>query len=249
MNHERHSLMGWILAVVAVLAFAPVLFSQTAAEPEAAKARPDLSGNWVLIIEPGDPDEKQFSLEAPPLQPWAMEIYKANREGTTSPNDRGREDLDPYSYCFPPGVTRSMVPHLRPFEIVQFPDRVYILFEVDHWVRRIYMDGRGHPEGWPFGWMGHSIGKWDGDTLVVDTTGLNDRSWIDRGGTPHSDALHVVERFRRVAHDTLEIDFLFDDPKAFTKPWGAKKVYRLRPDWEVLEDIACEESLDIGKFR
>ena len=116
-------------------------------------------------------------------------------------------------------------------------------------VRRIYMDGREHPEGWPFGWMGHSIGNWDGDTLVVDTVGLNDRTWMDRGGTPHSDALHVVERFRRVAHDTLEIDFLFDDPKAFTKPWGAKKVYRLRPDWEVLEDIACEEYLDIGKFR
>jgi len=178
----------------------------------------------------------------------AMEIYKANREGTTSPNDRGREDLDPYSYCFPPGVTRSMVAHLRPFEIVQLPDRVYILFEVDHWVRRIYMDGRGHSEGWPFGWMGQSIGKWDGDTLVVDTTGLNDRTWMDRGGTPHSDALHVVERMRRVNHDTLEIDFLFDDPKAFTKPWGAKKVYRLRPDWEILEHIACEEYLEIGKF-
>ncbi len=109
------------------------------------------------------------------------------------------------------------------------------------------MDGREHPENWPFGWMGHSIGRWDGDTLVVDTVGLNDRTWLDRAGTPHSDQLHVVERFRRVNPDTLEIEFLFDDPKAFTKPWGAKIVYR--PDQEILEHVICEEHLQMDKYR
>ena len=97
--------------------------------------------------------------------------------------------------------------------------------------------------------MGHSIGKYEGDTLVVDTVGLNDRTWIDAGGTPHSDALHVVERFRRIRPDTLEIEFLFEDPKAFTRPWGAKKLYQLRPEMDVLEQIACEEYLQIGKHR
>ncbi len=267
----RNGIFGSILTVVALLAFSPVILAQTAQQSGAAKGKaiprlpdgkPDLSGNWVLILEPDTPDsfteedlrnfiagEKLFSLEDPPLQPWAMEIYKANRKGTTNPYDRGRHELDPTDFCFPRGLTRSMVPHMRPFEIVHLPGRVYLLFENDHDVRRIYMDGRKHPEGWPFGWMGHSIGWWEGDTLVVDTVGLNDKTWLDRGGTPHSDALHVVERFRRVNHDILEIDFLFSDPKAFTKPWGAKKVYRLRPDWEIVEHIACEEYLELGKFR
>ncbi len=89
--------------------------------------------------------------------------------------------------------------------------------------------------------MGHSIGRWDGDTLVVDTVAIDDVTWMDDAGTPHSDALHVVERLRRVDHDTLEIEFRFEDTKAFTKPWTAKKVYKLTPDWQYIPGLICDD--------
>jgi hypothetical protein len=90
--------------------------------------------------------------------------------------------------------------------------------------------------------MGFSTGKYDGDTLVVETSGLNGLNWLDRGGIPHTDALRVTERIRRAAQDTLEINFLFDDRQAFAKPWEAKKTYQRKPDWEILENIGyCED--------
>ena len=235
----RNRFIHSMLAVAAVLAFSPVIFAQTA--PQSGAATPDLSGIWRGTG--GDPNGR-FTKQEPPLQPWAMEIYKRNRAGVI--NDTGLDHLDPVTFCFPVGPTRAML--LRQFQIVQLPQEVLLLFEWNSSVRRIHMDGRAHPENWPFGWMGHSIGRWEGDTLVVDTVGLNDSTWLDRAGTPHSDQLHVVERFRRVDQDTLEIEFLFEDPKAFTKPWGAKKVYQ--PGLEILEHVLCEEHLQIGgKYR
>ena len=257
-----------IFVVVMVLAFVPGILAQTPAKPGsgAAKGTPDLSGTWD---RPGAAKEspagagftqnaqqrqgilprQAFTKEEPPMQPWAAEKFKLAREGKPDLYEDGRDELDPSYNCFPPGTPRVFtIP--RPFEIRQFPDQVLLLFETDHSVRRIYMDGRGHPEGYPITWMGHSIGKWDGDTLVVDTVAINDKTWLDALGHPHSDALHVVERFRRVNHDTLEIDFLFDDPKAYTKPWTGKKVYQLMPPgFEVLEDVNCDYLLEIGKRR
>jgi len=90
--------------------------------------------------------------------------------------------------------------------------------------------------------MGHSIGSYDGNTLVIDTVGINDNTWIDDLGHPHSDALHLSERFRRMDHDTLEIEVTFDDPKTYTRPWTGKKVYRLQPPgYEIKEDMICEQ--------
>jgi len=244
----RNRFMRSILAVVAVLAFSPLLLAQTATQSGAAT--PDLSGVWDLVRELGAGGrfsaQKYLYLEDPPLQPWAMEIYKRNRAGVTNPRAQGNEGLDPNGFCYPSGVTRAMVQHT--FEIIQVPNKLVMLFEVSNGVRQIYMDGRGHPEGYPAGWMGHSIGKWERDILVVDTVGLNGRTWMDRRGAPHSDALHVVERFRRVDHDTLEVEFRFEDPKAFTKPWGVKKTYQLMPNLEILERITCEDHLQMGKY-
>jgi hypothetical protein len=170
-----------------------------------------------------------------------MEIYRANRKGVSDPRLKGRDDVDPSSSCFPPGPTRIFTLP-RPFEIRQTADVVYILSEADHWVRRIYIDGRGHPDGYPSAWMGHSIGKYDGNTLVVDTAYINETTWIDALGHPHSDALHLVERFRRVNHDSLEIAVTFDDSKAYTKPWTGKKIYQLQPaSSEMKEDTICDE--------
>ncbi|MCH8266019.1 MAG: hypothetical protein O7A06_06170 [Acidobacteria bacterium] len=219
------------------LAFSPLLLAQTAQQPGAAKAQsatptPDLSGVWV-VRELSDTFDMKVE---PPMQPWAEEKFKALS---------GRE-LDPIESCFPYGVPRIFLSR-RPFEIVQNPGRVLILFEQDHWVRQIHMDGRKHPgpeDLFPT-WMGHSIGHYDGDTLVVDTIGRNDKTWLDNVGHPNTDALHVVEHFRRVDQNTLVIDVTIDDPKAYTKPWSGQKVFQLRSDWEVWEHVECEERLEL----
>ena len=184
------------------------------------------------------------------MQPWAAAKYKEAREGIGGDiYQSGRDDLDPTYSCFPPGMPRIYTTP-RPFEIHQFQDVMLMLFESDHWVRRIYTDGREHPDGYLTTWMGHSIGKWDGDTLVVDTININAKSWLDSLGHPMSDVLRVVERFRRPNRDTLEIDFTFDDPKAYTKPWTGKKVYQFAPPgYEVMEDVVCEDLLKMGTHR
>ncbi len=158
------------------------------------------------------------------------------------------DQLDPMTYCYPAGVPRVMRLNINtPMEIVRSANQIYVLFERHPLARRIYMDGRPHPDGFPPSYMGHSIGKWEGDTLVVDTVALHGSTWIDSAGTPHSDALRVVERFRRVDADTLEVEFLFEDPKAFTRPWGGTQHYRFTPEAEVLEYVPCEEQLQMGK--
>ena len=248
----RNRLLGSILMVAAVLAIAPDMLAQTAAQPGAATARaaaskPDLSGVWAWALKGDSGGRRRFNMEEPPLQPGAMQIYKTNRAGVRDPDGSGLDDLDPWSYCFPPGMVRGMLGSTSPFEIIQLPNRLVILDEMSNSNRQIFLDGRGHPDGWPFGWMGHSTGSWDGDMLVVDTVGLNEKTWMDHAGTPHSNALHVVERFRRLDQNTLQIDFQFDDPKAFTKPWGAKRLYKLRMDWNIVEKILCEEFLQVGK--
>jgi len=180
------------------------------------------------------------------MQPWTEEKYKAAREGTEL-NDLGRQDLDPnFGACMPGGPSRLLIDRFRIFELRQFPDMVLLLFDDDHSVRRIYVDGRQHPAGLSSTWMGHSIGKYEGDTLVVDTVGINDRSWIDRVGHPHSDALHLVERFRRV-NNTLEYEYTIDDPKAYKQPWTRKTVHDvLAPGTLLIEVALCEELLEMG---
>jgi hypothetical protein len=248
-----------ILALVALLASAPILFAQNAKQPESAKApasasTPDFSGVWQAptVGQTSQTDNFpgakgrgfSFSIEEPPMQPWAAEKFKANHDPAIDPHEHGRIEMDPAMRCFPPGPT-WLLSQPRPFEIVQIPGRVLMIFEWDHWIREIWTDGRGHPKGKDQDptWMGHSIGKWDGDTLVVDTIGLNDKTWIDMAGHPHSDALHVVERIHRLNHDVLVDDLTFDDPKAYTRTWTGQQVFRLHPTWQVQEHIACEDHL------
>src|SRR5580692_2439406 len=235
-----------IFAMVAVLACAPLMLAQNArpsGTPEAriAAPAPDLTGVWVNITEPSPTFNAKVE---PSFQPWAEAKWKANKnDNPEDTNTNGRVDQDPtIASCFPPGIPRLLT-DLLPFEIVQVPGRVLLLFERDYAVSHIWTDGRKLPEDPDPTYMGYSIGKWEGDTLVVDTIGLKDRTWIDRAGHPHSDALHVVGRFRRVAHDRLQIDWTFNDPKAFTKPWTGRTIYRLHPDWTLAEFISCEDRL------
>ena len=246
----RNGFLGSTLVFMA-LSYSSVLPAQTAKPSGVVMNIPDLSGTWNRSTgraAPGILDNDSsgvpflgFSKQEPPLQPAALQIYQANRKGVTDARLKGRDDSDPSNSCFPPGPTRIFTAP-RPFEIRQTAVEVYILSEMDHWVRRIYMDGRGHPDGYPSTWMGHSIGKYEGNTLVVDTAAINETTWIDSLGHPHSDALHLVERFRRVNHDTMEIEVTFEDPKVYTKPWTGKKVYQLQPSsFEFKEDVICEE--------
>jgi hypothetical protein len=117
-----------------------------------------------------------------------------------------------------------------------------MLFEYDHYVRHIYTDRREHPKDLAPTWMGDSIGKWDRGTLIVDTVGLTDKSWLDQVGHPHSDALHVVERIKRIDHETLEDNLLFDDPRAYTKTWTGQQTFKLRPGWHLMEYV-CEDHI------
>src|SRR5260370_16027215 len=147
----------------------------------------------------------------------------------------------------PQGSTDLMLVEFRSFELRQFPGEVLLLFDQDHLVRRICLDGRGHPESYPSTWMGHSIGKYEGDTLVVDTVGLNDKTRADRAGHPHTDALHFVERIRRLNPKALQYEGTIDDAKAYKKPWTRKIVQdSLPPGFQLLEGVLCEELLGMG---
>jgi len=147
---------------------------------------------------------------------------------------------DPEGFCLPPGVPRMMyTPY--PTQIYQLADRILFIYEGGaHVWRIIWMDGRQHPKDPNPSWMGDAIGKWEGDTLVVDTIGFNDKTWLDNDGHPHTEDLHVVERIRRVNQDTLTIDTTIEDPKAYTKPWGGHAVYELKPDWNIGEMVCAD---------
>jgi hypothetical protein len=265
----RIRLVGSIIVALTLLTISPTMQAQTSAKPGpgSAAGMPDLSGIWephrpvpvtpetalcgIRVVCGGllgvvGPPMGELA-EEPEMQPWAAEKYKAARRGR-GPNDFGRQDLDPtFSGCMPQGPTDVMLDQARIFELRQFPDMVLILFDRDHLVRRIYMDGRGHPDGQLSTWMGHSIGKYEGDMLVVDTVGLNDKTNIDRAGHPHSDALHLVERIRRVNPSALEYEVTIDDAKAYKKPWTRKMVQDLQPpNFQMLEEVLCDELLQMG---
>lgn len=222
------------VSILAVTAAALVLSSATFAQ---TAARRDLSGVWVRAEGYGRSFNPQ---EVPPMLPWAAERFRAVREGITDPNQQGRDEMDPViTSCAPVGMPRIMV-FPRAFEIIQMPGRVLMLFEWDHLVRQIYTNGQRLPEDPDPIWLGYSTGRWNRDTLVVDTIGLTDQTWLDGVGHPHSDKLHIVERIRRVGADTLEIDFTFDDPGAYTRPWTGKVGYRRMRGWQIIEHFACE---------
>ena len=235
------------------------------ADRKGATAKPDLSGVWKARNTPQDFDHPEgpgvgagggwngkytgsgfgfldSKREQPVMLPWAEARYKAIREGSAD-SMQPRKNVEPNLNCVPGGFPwvydRAM---LDPFELIQNAKKIVMLFSTDGAWRQIFMDGRKNPEGAPDTFMGYSTGRWDGDTLVVETTGISDLTWIDRLGHPHSDALRVEERIRRVAPDRLDVDLLFDDPKTYAKPWKGKKIYyRQKPDVDITENFACED--------
>jgi len=247
----RNRLLGLTFAVVAALASPPATLSQTAktgVTKVLAPAPPaDLSGVWRRSRRAPDKTRKYtiyelaFSItsEKPPMTPWAEEKFKANKPNIGPNAVSLAKSNDPVISCFPPGVPRI---YLQPFpvQIVQTPAELIILYEYDHIVRHVFTDGRKHPEDLSPTYMGHSVGRWDGDTFVVDTVGFNDKSWLDRIGHPHSEDLHVIERFHRTDRDNLELDIAMEDPKILAKPWNAHLGFALHSDWSLMEQVCTD---------
>ena len=212
----------------------------TAPAPRTADGRPDLSGIWAAECAIYGKDScftkslffnlaKDLKPEDVQMTPWAAQI-QAQRE------NRNHVD-DPYGYCLPPGTPRINFGG-GPFRILQTPLITALLYEtlVGMTFRQVFTDGRPLPASSEPTWLGYSIGRWDGDTLVVETTGFRDGGWLDTlKGRPHSDALRVTERFRRIDVGHMELTITIDDPKAFLKPWTFTAPLTLQPDTELVE--------------
>jgi len=152
---------------------------------------------------------------------------------------------DPEGFCLPPGVPRMMyTPY--PTEIFQLPERIVFVFEGGaHVWRNIWLDGRPQPKDPNPTYLGYSTGKWEGDTLVVDTIGMNDRTWLDAAGHTHGEKLHVTEKFTRTDSNTLKIEATIDDPDYYTKPWTVVTFATWYPNQEILEYICQENNRDL----
>jgi hypothetical protein len=230
----------------------------TGPAPKAADGKPDLSGIWQNNRPPagqrgqganatpappppqppGTPPLATFRdvgagfKEGLPLQPWASELVKKRRADNSKDN--------PDAHCLPMGNMQFHT-HVQPRKIVQTPGVLYIIYEANSGLRQIFTDGRPLPpkdaDPW---WYGYSVGKWEGDTLVVETTGFRDDGWLDIIGNPLTDAGKMIERFRRPNFGSLEIDVTIDDPKAYTKPFTVRVNQRIMLDTELIEFI-CED--------
>jgi hypothetical protein len=231
--------------------------------PRTVDGKPDLSGIWetprigragdqvipIPATPPGTPPLATFwdvgaaFKDGLPFQPSAVELRKQRMEENSKDN--------PDAHCLPMGFMQFHN-HPQPRRIVQIPGLILILYEANYGLRTIFTDGRplpnNDPQPW---WYGYSIGKWDGDTLVVETTGFRDGGWLDVNGSPFTDALKTIERFRRVNYGNLEIDVTIDDPKAYTRPWTVRVNQRIMVDSEMMEFICNENNRDpqhmIGK--
>jgi hypothetical protein len=203
---------------------------------DAPASKPDLSGVWEVTMgvrtRPGAGIPEQPSLT--PEYAQKLAAFKATQA-------QGENQETPQANCVPPGMP-AIMNQPYPMELLFTPGKVTIVIEAYSQTRRIFTDGRKHPEDPDLTYNGHSIGHWDGDTLVVDSVGFTpDTALGPSQGYRHSDQMHIVERFRLSAPDTMEVVTTIDDPKALTKPFSATKVLKRHPDWDIAEYI-CEQN-------
>ena len=214
--------------------------------PRTPDGKPDLSGVWqagnsanqgVTSDAAAPPlagfrDIAQNIKEGLPIKPEGAAILKERQAGNSKDN--------PEAHCLPMGIVQFATQG-APRKFIQTPGLLVILYEASSGVRQIFTDGRplpnNDPQPW---WYGYSVGKWDGDTLVVETTGLRDGGWLDIIGTPLSDAAKLTERFRRVSYGRMEIDITVEDAKLYTRPWTVRVNQRIMPDQELIEFICLE---------
>jgi hypothetical protein len=230
--------------------------------PKAPDGHPDLSGIWDLRgpgggrggpggqqkgggpkggappeLPPGTPPMATFKnvgsgfKEGLPMLPWAADLLKQRKSENSKDN--------PDAHCLPLGLMQLHM-HPQPRKIIQTPGLIVILYEAQGGIRQIFTDGRPlpkDPEPW---WYGYSVGKWDGDTLVVETTGFRDDVWLDIDGSPLTESGKMTERIKRLNYGTLQTDVTIEDPKAYTKPFTVRVVHHLLPDTDLIEFICSE---------
>jgi hypothetical protein len=212
--------------------------------PRAADGRPDLSGVWAAernrppaLVGSGFVGNRlagNIAADLPggaPLTVWGRTVYDERRNAArlAIPTER----------CLPSGIPPDMLRPQLPFKLVQTGSLLVVLLEEFNNWRQIHLDGRALPRDPEPAFFGHSVGQWDGDALMITTVGMNEKTWLDGGGLPHSEALRLTERIRRIDFGRMEITYTFDDPKAFTKPWSATVRFDLEADSELM-DNQCE---------
>jgi len=208
----------------------PIVLLACAAAALVAQGVPDLSGVWIVRGSANLPDDL-------PYRPEALKLWQARKANLSKD--------DPAAYCLPNGVVRVTS---LPYKIVQTRQLVVLLSEGNtHSFRRFFLDGRPHNlDLEPNSWTGDSTGKWEGTTLVVDTIGFNDRSWLDDTGKPHSDQLHVIERYRRSDAGSLEVQYTLEDPKFLTRPYSFTRTF-VPANREIQERFCTEQNHLVGK--
>jgi hypothetical protein len=204
----------------------------SAPAPKASDGKPDLSGIWRVADSRFLMNLAADETGGAPFQPWAATLYKERTDNLGK--DR------PSGHCLPHAVPDAMMVRSGPFKIAQTSGVVFILFEEMNHYRQIFTDGRGFPKSMNPTWYGYSIGRWEGETFIAETTGFNDQSWLDDPGHPHTEAMRVTEKFTRRDFGHLEIEITIDDLKAYTRPWTLKARFDLMPDTELIENI-CED--------
>jgi len=234
----------------------------SARTPRAADGKPNLSGLWQTLSAPPEMLERlipgatngageeplsqyfiniltDFKPEEAPIRPDAATLFLERAKSFSNES--------PLSHCLPEGMPLvEMAP--APYKIIQMPGMTVMLYERDTTYRQVYTDGRKLPDDPQPSWLGYSVGKWDGDSLVVDSTGFNDRGWLDARGHTHSEALHLTERFHRLDYGHMEVALTIDDPKTYTRPFTIHLKQRLVPDSDLLESFCAENEKDSHHF-
>jgi hypothetical protein len=226
----------------------------SAKAPRAPSGKPDLSGVWRT--EPEVPGKNSTVFDVPGDYPSTFSRYFSNiLADFKNPEEIVRPEAaelirkyrsaynSPGYQCLPLSIPSADIFSYAPFKIIQAPGEIVILYEVDNTHRQIYLDGRKLPKDPQPTWLGYSVGRWEGDTLVVDTAGFNDNSQATLGGYPRSEALHIEERFHRRDFGHMDLQLTVDDPKIFLKPITIKVTELLEPDSDVLEMI-CNENAE-----
>lgn len=205
-----------------------------AGAPRAAAVPPDLTGVWSIV----HPSHALRTVEGrlPPLTPSARAVYERHLAAAA----RGDRSFDGTTRCLPPGLPRLMFVD-EPFEILQRPKVVYFVFQLNRLPRRAYIDEALPSDPDPL-WLGYSVARWEGKTLVIDSAGFNDETLLDDAGLPHSETLHLTERYR-LSRDGkhLQARFTIDDPKSYTRPWTVKAEYVKRPGYEIPEEFCMDK--------
>ncbi len=228
-----------LLAVTAANSFAAAPIQQSAAGaarpvPRTPDGKPDFSGMWMWASVAG------FRNEPPPYQPWAAAKHQEFRNRLNIDDPMGR--------CLLIGVPRITTMPMS-IKIVQQPNELVFLYEAFRGIRVVPVDGRGHPDDLEPGFLGDSVGRWEGDTLVVDVTGFNGRTWLAFGASHHTDALHVTERYTRTDYETILYEVTMEDSKAFTKPWTTRSTIKFHPEERIREYECIDNNQEPERFE